>query len=140
MKMGAGQFFRLDLLGACLYTGVYGGLGFLFGDALPAVPVSMQNAGKALIALVLIGYLGYKAYLYWRQRKLFSAPRVTVQELAEKLETPGSRRPFIVDVRSHGYYDPGALRIKGSIRIEPNNLLAAAKDLPRDQELYVYCT
>jgi len=29
---------------------------------------------------------------------------------------------IIADVRSHGYYDAGAHRIHGSIRIEPNNL------------------
>ena len=34
---------------------------------------------------------------------------------------------LLVDVRSHGYYDSEATRIKGSIRIEPNNLSEEVK-------------
>jgi rhodanese-related sulfurtransferase len=45
-----------------------------------------------------------------------------------------------MDVRSHGYYDSGAARIKGSIRIEPNNLLEEIKAIPKDKDIYVYCT
>jgi len=46
----------------------------------------------------------------------------------------------IVDVRSHGYYDIGAERIKGSIRIEPNNLDEELKNLSKDKDIYLYCT
>jgi rhodanese-related sulfurtransferase len=46
----------------------------------------------------------------------------------------------LVDVRSHGYYDSGASRIKGSVRIEPNNLNEEIKLLPRGKDIYVYCT
>jgi len=45
-----------------------------------------------------------------------------------------------VDVRSHGYYDPDAARIQGSIRIEPNKLEDELKRLPRDKDIYLYCT
>jgi rhodanese-related sulfurtransferase len=43
-------------------------------------------------------------------------------------------------VRSHGYYDKGAERILGSIRIEPNNLDEEIKNLPKDKDIYLYCT
>jgi rhodanese-related sulfurtransferase len=43
-------------------------------------------------------------------------------------------------VRSHGYYDPGSDRIRGSIRLEPNNLSEEVKKLPRDKDIYLYCT
>jgi rhodanese-related sulfurtransferase len=46
----------------------------------------------------------------------------------------------IVDVRSHGYYDIGAERIRGSIRIEPNNLDEELKNLSKDKDIYLYCT
>jgi len=45
-----------------------------------------------------------------------------------------------VDVRSHGYYDAGAFRIKGSIRLEPNNLAEELKNLPHEKDIYLYCT
>jgi len=42
------------------------------------------------------------------------------QELAARLASEDASKVLIVDVRSHGYYDSGGERIKGSIRIEPN--------------------
>ncbi len=47
---------------------------------------------------------------------------------------------LIVDVRSHGYYDENAVRIKGSVRVEPNHLARELKGLPAGKELYLYCT
>ena len=47
---------------------------------------------------------------------------------------------LIVDVRSHGYYDENAVRIKGSVRVEPNHLADELKALPPGKELYLYCT
>ena len=66
-------------------------------------------------------------------------PRVQVQELAERLASEEGKLQ-IVDVRSHGYYNGGAERIQGSIRIEPNNLDEEIKHLPKDKDLYLYCT
>ena len=43
-------------------------------------------------------------------------------------------------MRSHGYYNIGAERIHGSIRIEPNNLEEEIKVLPKDKDIYLYCT
>jgi rhodanese-related sulfurtransferase len=63
-----------------------------------------------------------------------------VQELIDKLKSEEADRILVVDVRSHGYYDPDAARIKGSIRIEPNNLEEELKRLPPDKDIYLYCT
>ena len=67
-------------------------------------------------------------------------PRVQVEELAKRLASEHADRVLIVDVRSHGYYDSGAARIKNSIRIEPNNLEEEIKSLPKDKDIYLYCT
>jgi rhodanese-related sulfurtransferase len=47
---------------------------------------------------------------------------------------------IIADVRSHGYYDQGEQRVRGSIRIEPNNLDAFIESLPKNTPIYLYCT
>ncbi len=46
----------------------------------------------------------------------------------------------IFDVRSHGYYEVGTMRIKGSRRIEPNALAEQIELLPTDREIVLYCT
>ncbi len=143
MRMGIGQFLRLDFVGACLYTVAYAGFGYLFSGVIVAITKQVQVVGRAvewLLLVALIGYVAYRAYLYWKHRKYRVVPRVQVEELGRRLSSGEAGGMTVADVRSHGYYDPGAMRIKGSIRLEPNNLLATVKDWPRDKEIYLYCT
>lgn len=143
MRMSFGQFLRLDFMGACLYTLAYAGFGYLFSGVIVAITKQIQVVGRAvewLLLVALMGYVAYRAHLYWKHRKYRVVPRVHVGELAGRLGSGEAGGIIVADVRSHGYYDPGALRIKGSIRLEPNNLLATVKDWPHDKEIYLYCT
>jgi rhodanese-related sulfurtransferase len=47
---------------------------------------------------------------------------------------------WIYDVRSHGYFDPKAMRIRGSRRIDPNALNQSRTEFPADRSIYMYCT
>jgi len=143
MRMSYGQFLRLDFVGAFLYTLAYTAFGYVFSGVLEAVASGARTVGRAVEWFLLIAVLGYVAYrvsVYWKHRKYRLVPRVQVAELAAKLASGEDREVIVADVRSHGYYDPGAMRIEGSIRLEPNNLLATVKDWPRDKEIYLYCT
>jgi rhodanese-related sulfurtransferase len=92
------------------------------------------------VALAAVaGYIGYYAWLYWKQRGYAVVPRVPVEEVARELATE-PERVLLVDVRSHGYYDPGMVRIHGSVRLEPNKLKESLHELPRDKDIYLYCT
>ena len=143
MKMRLGQFLRFDLAGASLYALAYGILGFVSRDFLAALTRSFHAAGRALEQTILIAILVYALYRIWLFRKYAVyrvVPRVQVEELARKLTSGESTGLVVMDVRSHGYYDADALRIKGSIRLEPNNLSEELKTLPKDKDIYVYCT
>lgn len=143
MKMRFWQFLRLDILGASLYTLTYLLVGYLSRDFLAAILRGFHAAGRAMEAVVIAALLAYGIYRYiqYRKNKTYSiVPRVQVEELARRLASDDGIRVQIVDVRSHGYYDSGAARIKNSIRIEPNNLEEEIKNLPRDKDIYLYCT
>ena len=90
--------------------------------------------------LAVTGYVGYRLWLYRKHAVYRVVPRVQVAELAERLASENKDNILLVDVRSHGYYDPGAARIAGSIRLEPNNLSQEVEQLPREKDIYVYCT
>jgi membrane protein DedA with SNARE-associated domain len=140
MNMRTGQFLRLDTVGAMLYVGAYGGAGFLFSGFLERIVKSFHTAGRVVEWVLLLGffvYIAYRATMYWRHRMYRVVPRMSVEEVKRKLDEGSG---LIVDVRSHGYYDPGASRIRGSIRLEPNRLADAVKDFAKDQEIYLYCT
>lgn len=143
MKMRPFQFLRLDLLGALLYIVAYGGLGFLFHDFLTAIIHGLNTAGRAIETVLIVAFIGYIVYRIWLYKKHAMyrvVPRVQVEELARKLKSEEQEKILLVDVRSHGYYDAGSARIKGSIRIEPNNLREEIKNLPKTKDIYLYCT
>jgi len=143
MKMRYGQFLRLDFAGALVYSLTYLVVGFVSRDFLAALLRGFHTAGLAMEVVVLAAlavYAIYRIEQYRKHRMYRVVPRVQVQELAERLLRENPSRVLIVDVRSHGYYDSGAARIKGSIRIEPNNLEEEIKNLPKDKDIYLYCT
>lgn len=143
MKMPFGQFLRLDLTGALLYAGAYLMLGFLSRDFLAKTLNSLHAAGRVMevvVAIALVVYIAYRIGQAMKYRKFKVVPRVQARELAARLAAGEGDKVLIVDVRSHGYYDRGAERIYGSIRIEPNNLDEEIKTLPKDKDIYLYCT
>jgi membrane protein DedA with SNARE-associated domain len=143
MKMRFWQFLYLDFAGALVYSGTYLLVGYLSRDFLAAVLRGFHAAGLAIEAVVVVALAVYAIYriIQFRKNKMYRVvPRVQVEELARRLASEEAGRVLIVDVRSHGYYDGGSARIKGSIRIEPNNLEEEVKILPRDKDIYLYCT
>jgi membrane protein DedA with SNARE-associated domain len=143
MKMRFAQFLRLDFAGALLYTATYLSVGYVSRDFLAAVLTGFHAAGRAMEAVIIAALLIYTVYRivqFLKYKKYRIMPRVQARELAARLAAGEGDRVLIVDVRSHGYYDIGAERIKGSIRIEPNNLDEEIKNLPKDKDIYLYCT
>ena len=143
MKMPFLQFLGLDLLGASVYALAYGTVGFIFRDFVAKIVSGFHAAGHAVeivIIIAVIAFVGYRVSLYWKHRADRVVPRVRVATLMAKLQAEGPGKIVLGDVRSHGYYSARAVRIPGSIRIEPNNLSAELKIFPRDKEMYLYCT
>lgn len=143
MKMRLEDFLEYDAIGAALYVGAYSLAGYIFSDALRAITRGLRSAGFAaevIFGVGLIIYLAYRIWVYRKYRLLDVIPRIPAEELARKVASDAARKMLIADVRSHGYYDADSERIAGSIRIEPNNLVEEIKHLPKDQEIYLYCT
>ena len=143
MKMRFWQFLQLDFAGALLYSLTYLSVGYLSRDFLAAILNGFHAAGRAMEVVVIVALTVYTIYriVQFRKNKMYRiVPRIQVEELAQRLSSDDAIRVLIADVRSHGYYDSGTLRIKNSIRIEPNNLEEEIKCLPKDKDIYLYCT
>jgi membrane protein DedA with SNARE-associated domain/rhodanese-related sulfurtransferase len=139
MNMPMAQFLGLDLAGAALYIGSFFAVGFLFSDALSALTRGYQAAGRVLgwvvIALVA-GYVIFQLWLWIKERRL---PRVTLADPAEAAQAVLSGAD-IYDVRSHGYFDAKAMRIRGSRRLDPHSLNQSNAQIAGDRAVYLYCT
>lgn len=141
MRMRFSQFLRLDFGGTLLYVFAYGIPGFLFSRFLKDVIHVFENFGQAMqfaILAAILAYIAYRIYVYWTHRVYRVVPRVQVEEIVAR--QGAGEEVLIADVRSHGYYDPGTLRIHGSVRIEPNSLFESLKGISKDKPIFLYCT
>jgi hypothetical protein len=143
MNMRISQFLRLDSVGAALYVITYSVAGYVFRDFVAAITRGVQAAARdfeILLLCALVAYVAYRIGVYRKNASYSSVPRIPVAEVIRRIQSGERDHLIIADVRSHGYYDPGASRIEGSIRIEPNDLEDELKTLPRDKEILLYCT
>ncbi len=139
MNMRLPVFLRLDLAGCLLYIGAFFGVGFVFSDAVDVITRGYHAMGHVLswiLIMLVIGYAGFRAWLWAKGRSMsvvdFASPTDAARELASGA--------FVYDVRSHGYFDPKAIRIRGSRRLDPNALHQSRIEAPDDRTVYVYCT
>ncbi len=141
MHMGWGSFLWLDTAGCALYIGAYFVLGYLCSDAVSEVIHLYEHFGHLTTALVLILLTAYALWLLWttlQARRLGRAvPHAPAAIVARDL---GAGEALVFDVRSHGYFDRGAVRIPGSRRVDPNALRASRNEFAKDRQIYLYCT
>ena len=65
-------------------------------------------------------------------------PRITNETLKAKIEK--GEDIIILDVRAGMSYNDSSIKIKGALRIPPNEIEARYKELPMDKEIITYCT
>jgi len=143
MRMPVAQFLLLDLTGASLYTLSYSAFGYVFHSLVAAIEHGFATAGKVFEAVIVLGvtaYVIYRIRLFRKNRIYRVVPRVQAEDVSKRLASSNTPKILIADVRSYGYYDAAAVRIKGAIRLEPDHISTQASRLPRDCDLYLYCT
>lgn len=135
--IGPLNFLLYDSLGTALWVGSGLGLGYACGAGTPlvaALGTHMAPLVGATVAALLAVYLGAKA---WRRRaELKQAPRITVTEVLERLNTGEAVR--FVDLRSavHRHEVPG---IAGAVTMGLADLAGQAAALPKDRTIVFYC-
>ncbi len=140
MNMRYSQFARFDLGGAALYAGGYLLAGFLFSDAIEALTHGVETFGRVVVWVFAIGLVGYAAAQVWLWHSHRAWRQVPYVEPAAAAVAVIGGSGAIFDVRSHGYYDPRSVRIRGSARLNPNALQQELPPIPEGKQLYLYCT
>lgn len=148
LNMRFRRFLWLDTLGTIFYCTAWMMAGYVFSRFLKEIALGLEQAGHAVLLLVLLLSIGYAvAFLAFtiRARRYRKIERISAANLQQRLQaaTP-DRLVVIADVRSHGYYDPGMKRIKNSIRVEPNRLkeeiVALREFMAPECDIYLYCS
>ena len=110
---------------SALFSVTYLLIGYLSRDFLAAVLRGFHAAGRTMevaIIIALVVYAIYRVSQFHKYQNYRLEPRVQVQELAARLAAEGPDKVQIVDVRSHGYYDVGAERIRARSASSPTIL------------------
>jgi membrane protein DedA with SNARE-associated domain len=142
------RFLRLDACGLLFYTAAWSTVGFLFAPFLRIIVgwvVRLGHFTAATVFGVLLLYILWLLGSSLHENRFSNIERVAAQELYERMKAPSHDKVVVIaDVRSHGYYDPAAQRIKNSIRVEPTRLreeLEALREFMAPEcEIYLYCS
>ncbi|MFC6646424.1 rhodanese-like domain-containing protein [Granulicella cerasi] len=149
LYMRPSRFLRLDLLGVTFYVLTWTTLGYFFSHALRTLTawvIGFGHVTAAMFTTLFVLYLLYLIIATLRDTRFTTVERVAAVELRQRLSLHKAHERVVViaDVRSHGYYDPKATRIKNSIRIEPNRLreeLSALREFMAPEcDIYLYCS
>jgi rhodanese-related sulfurtransferase len=63
-------------------------------------------------------------------------PRIDLNTLKNWLANPGVK---VIDVRDDIDWETSAMKIKGAVREDPDNVAAWMKALPKDKKIVLYC-
>jgi membrane protein DedA with SNARE-associated domain/rhodanese-related sulfurtransferase len=148
LNMRVTRFLRLDAVGVLFYTTAWSTVGFLFAPFLRSIIAWVERLGHITAATASAVFILYVLWLLMsslRDNRFSSIERVAAEELHDRLKAATHDKLLVIaDVRSHGYYDPAAQRIKNSIRVEPNRLreeLEALREFMAPEcEIYLYCS
>jgi len=144
MNMSFVQFFSLDSIGVAIYIGSYWLLGFAFSDAIRKVTSGYESFARVagwLIVIAVALYAAYQIYARIKAPPLRDVHRTPPEVVASFLYSPeGHKDTAVFDVRSHGYYEPNAVRIRNSQRLEPNALNQYPAELFHAKQIFLYCT
>lgn len=148
LNMRLFRFLKLDACGVLFYTAAWSTAGFLFAPFLRIIIAWVMRVGHVTAATVTAAILLYVLWLLGsslHENRFSTIERIAAVELHERMKAPSHDKVVVIaDVRSHGYYDPSAQRIKNSIRVEPNRLreeLEALREFMAPEcEIYLYCS
>ena len=135
--LGAPLFLLYDGLGVVIWAWSGLGIGYAFSDQIEqAVSYAEQVTPVVTIAAIsaLVIYIAYKAVT--RRRQLRLVPRITVEQLTEKLQT--DEPPLLIDVRprARAEAEPG---IPSAVLMSLDELTRRHHELPRHRDLVLYC-
>jgi membrane protein DedA with SNARE-associated domain len=134
-----GRFFLFDSLGALIWIGAYGGLGYIFSGELDRVGDYAARMGS-WVGVLAVGLLA--AWIGWKfaQRRRFlrklAVARITPEELRRKLEA--GEEIIVVDVRSTLESETDS--VPGALRIPLEDLETRHIDIPRDRDIILFCS
>lgn len=135
------QFLTFDAAGALLWGAALTLGGRFFGDVLKRNPHALSWVGHFAGGLFVLALLGFVAQRIYRQQaflKQVRTSRLEPQDLKQMIDS--GKNVFIVDLRHPLDYSTDPRILPGARRYTPDVLVERHTEIPRDQDVVLYCT
>ncbi len=140
IKTGLGRFLVFDTSGLLLWTGAYATLGYVFSTEIGRLIAYLSQLGSSLVliaAIAVAAYVGYKYVQRQRFLKALAIDRITPEQLKSRMDS--NQKVVVIDLRNQLDVNTDRFRIPGAFHALPE-LLEREADLPRTEEVVLYCT
>jgi membrane protein DedA with SNARE-associated domain len=141
IRMPRSRFLLYDVSGSALWVSTYVLTGLIFRKQVQAIMDLISQLGRwggILLVTLLALYLGFKYFQRWRFLRDFRINRLSPEKLREMLEAGVALT--VVDLRHHLEVERDGLKLAGAVLMRPDELRARSREIPRDQEMILYCT
>jgi len=139
--MPFGRFLLADAAGCTLWVGSYLGLGWLFHKQVDRVIAALGlyggRAGLTILTLLAV-YLAYKYFQRWRFLHNLRINRITPEQVRDLMDKGCGIT--IVDLRHPAEVERAGIKIPSALVLRPEDLRSRSHEIPRDQEIILYCT
>jgi membrane protein DedA with SNARE-associated domain len=135
------RFLALNAVGSLLWSVTWTGVGWFVGPELKTLSSRAPGLGATLVALIAVVVVVYIGGKLWQRRRVLQdlrMARITAEELKQKLD--GGEKIVVVDLRHRSEVDREPEGIPGALRILPEEMELRHLEIPRGEEVVLYCT
>jgi membrane protein DedA with SNARE-associated domain/rhodanese-related sulfurtransferase len=139
--MATSRFLALDLLGSLLYGACFLGFGYCFSTQIAQISAAIDRAEGGIFILIIAPTVAFLAWKWWQRQnllRLVRTPRITVEELRQKLDAKESL--LVLDVRSSAALQEDPFLIRGATHLSVDDIENAQLEIPCDRDIVVYCS
>ncbi len=140
-RMRLPRFLFFDALGALLWAGGFGLLGFIFSEQLELVATRALELGRWLVVVLAAALAAYIAWKYIERRRFLRrlrVARISPEELQQKLAA--GENIVVVDLRHSLEFEGDAETLPGALRMSPEEVEQRHTEIPRGREIVLYCS
>jgi membrane protein DedA with SNARE-associated domain len=141
LGVGTGRFLAWSLLGAVVWIGAFGAIGYALGDRAEKALATASSWGDTLGIALAAGLALYVGWKWLQRRRVLVAlrmARITPQELHARIA--GGESVEIIDVRHDEALESAPYAIPGARFLSMDELEARHGEIPRERDVVVYCT
>ncbi len=135
------HFLLADAAGSFLWSATYLTAGWVLYRQVDAAILFLgllgRRAGLVVVSLIA-AYLVFKYFQRWRFVRELRINRIAPEDLREMLNA--GKSVTVIDLRHPAEIERDGMKLPGALIMRPEDLRSRSGEIPREQEIILYCT